>query len=95
MWRVTSSVLPYLNEEALQTQQNFLATFTGKTQRKPRWRECVDIVSTTLGQAVGAMYVRKHFDETSKETAEEMVIDIRNAFVELVIKMDWMDDETK
>lgn len=79
----------------MQIQQDYVAAFSGRRQRKPRWRECVDSVSTTLGQAIGALYVRRHFDETSKEVAVEMVNDIKNAFVEILATMEWMDEETK
>jgi len=79
----------------MHVQQKFVGSFSGRKERKPRWRECVDVVSNTLGQAIGAMYVRKHFDESSKEVAIEMVNDIRKAFVDLLVSMDWMDDDTK
>ncbi|CAL8122372.1 unnamed protein product [Orchesella dallaii] len=95
LWRASSSVISHLSEDAKKIQHEFLGAVSGQRQRKPRWRGCVDIVSTTLGQAVGAMYVRRHFDETSRETALEMVNDIRTAFVDILTTMDWMDVDTK
>lgn len=95
LWRASSAVLSYLNENAVKIQQNFVGALSGRRQRKPRWRECIDITSKTLGQAVGAMYVRKHFDETSREVAFEMVDDIRKAFVQILSTMDWMDEGTR
>lgn len=79
----------------MRVQQDFIGSLSGRKQRKPRWRECIDVASKTLGQAIGAMYVRKHFDETSKEIAIEMVNDIRKAFVDILATMDWMDEGTK
>lgn len=95
MWRTAAAVLPYLNEQAIRLQHQFVGVLSGKLQRKPRWRECIDTVTKTLGQAVGAMYVRKHFDEASKGIAIEMVEDIQKAFVEILSEMKWMDPETK
>ncbi|RWS19320.1 neprilysin-like protein [Leptotrombidium deliense] len=48
-----------------------------------------------MGMAVGSLYVRSHFDENSKEEANDMIEDIREAFLEILKEVDWMDEETK
>ena len=44
---------------------------------------------------VGAMYVRKHFKETAKESTLEMVQDIRLEVKKILDRADWMDDLTR
>ena len=44
---------------------------------------------------VGAMYVRKHFKETAKESMLEMVHDIRLELKKILDRVDWMDDLTR
>ena len=44
---------------------------------------------------VGAMYVRKHFKETAKESMLEMVQDIRLELKKILDRVDWMDDLTR
>ena len=49
----------------------------------------------SLANAVGAMYVQKYFKEDSKQTALEMVQDIRREFDTILKEIDWMDPETR
>ena len=60
-----------------------------------RWRTCVDAAKGSLANAVGALYVRKHFQEDAKKSALEMVHDIRAEFDQILEEIDWMDDLTK
>ena len=38
----------------------------GREETPPRWKFCVSYVNGNLGNAVGAMFVEKYFDENSK-----------------------------
>lgn len=49
----------------------------------------------SLSPAVGALYVRKFFDEKSKTHAMEIVENIRSAFIDMLHKVTWMDENTK
>lgn len=44
---------------------------------------------------MGALYVRKFFNEKSKQHAIEIVENIRGSFIEMIQKVDWMDERTK
>ena len=41
------------------------------------------------------MYVREYFDESSRQSINEMVKDIRSVFIEMIDELDWMDDQTR
>ena len=45
-----------------------------------RWRTCVGAAKGSLANAIGALYVRKFFNEEAKQSAVEMVHDIRAEF---------------
>lgn len=49
----------------------------------------------SFGNAIGAMYVRKYFDESARQSAQEIVKDIRDVFTEIIEKLEWMDEETR
>ncbi len=49
----------------------------------------------SLANAVGSMYVRKYFQEDSRQAALEMVHDIRAEFDHILQQVDWMDENTK
>ncbi|XP_076754338.1 M13 family metallopeptidase neprilysin 2 isoform X2 [Xylocopa sonorina] len=95
MWRAAASSVNYLTEEIRKRQLQYSTALSGKTEREPRWKECIDTVSGSLAISVGAMYVRKYFKENAKKNALEMVADIRQEFTKILEKVDWMDDETR
>ena len=80
MWRAASSSVSYLNDDIRKRQLAYSTALSGRTERESRWKECVDIVSGSLSLSVGAMYVRKYFNEEAKKKAVEMVMDIRQQF---------------
>lgn len=47
-----------------------------------------------MGMAVGALFIRAHFNEDSKKKAEEIIADIKEAFLEILEEASWMDNET-
>lgn len=49
----------------------------------------------SLPISVGALYVRKHFQEGAKRTALEMVNGIRKEFEKILTEVTWMDADTK
>ncbi|XP_057331668.1 neprilysin-2-like isoform X2 [Microplitis mediator] len=95
MWRAVAASVSYLNDEIRKRQLEYSTALSGKTERQPRWKECVNIVSSTLSISVGALYVRTYFNEDAKKNAVEMVSDIRNQFNKILKTVDWMDEETR
>lgn len=84
MWRAAAASVSYLNEEIRKRQLAYSTDLSGRTEREARWKECVDTVSGSLAISVGAMYVRKYFNEEAKKNAVEMVDDIRQQFTKIL-----------
>jgi membrane metallo-endopeptidase-like protein 1 len=95
VWRVAAASMKYLDEEARKISLKFSEKLTGKSEETPRWRTCVGAAKGSLANAVGSMYVRKHFKEDAKQSALEMVSDIRAEFDAMLSQIDWMDDSTR
>ncbi|XP_076238812.1 M13 family metallopeptidase neprilysin 2 isoform X2 [Calliopsis andreniformis] len=95
MWRVAAASVSYLTEDIRKRQLQYSTALSGKTEREPRWKECIHTVSSSLSLSVGALYVRKYFKEDAKKNAMEMVADIKDEFTKILKKVDWMDDETR
>lgn len=62
---------------------------------EPQWRYCVQDTNNVLGFAVGAIFVREVFHQDSKNQAEEMINNVRNAFKKNFKNLKWMDDDTR
>ena len=87
--------MKYLNEKARKISLKFSQQITGREEETPRWRTCVGTVKNSLSTAVGSLYVQRHFKNDSKQTALEMVADIRAEFGRMLEEVDWMDSTTK
>lgn len=95
MWRATASSVSYLTEELRKRQLQYSTILSGRTERESRWKECVDIASGSMSIAAGALYVRKYFHEEARQNAIEMVSDIRTEFIDILKKVEWMDNVTR
>lgn len=49
----------------------------------------------SLPISVGALYVRKYFNEESKKAAIDLVNNIREEYINILREVSWMDDGTK
>ncbi|CAL1682614.1 unnamed protein product [Lasius platythorax] len=94
-WRAAAASVSYLTDDIRKRQLKYTLELNGKTEREPRWKECVEIVSGSMAISVGSMYVRKYFKEDAKKTALEMVEDIREEFTKILKKVEWMDEKTR
>ena len=67
IWRIVQNRASNLDERFRSRRRVFSNLLLGSTKEAPRWRICVQYVNDNLGMAVGAMFVREHFREDSKE----------------------------
>src|SRR5262249_35344166 len=88
-----AAVLPTeLVEEDFAFHDKVLA---GTPQLAERWKRGVAITNAALGDAVGQLYVKKHFPPESKAAMQAMVKNIIAAFRDRIDKLDWMAPATK
>lgn len=62
---------------------------------EPQWRYCIQDTNNVLGFALGAIFVREVFHPDSKEQAEIMINNVRNAFKRNFNNLKWMDEPTR
>ena len=68
---------------------------SGTPALRDRWKRGVEATSAALGEAVGRLYVERHFPASEKARAEEMVRNELVAFAHRIDRLDWMAPETK
>ncbi|CAJ0916670.1 unnamed protein product [Ranitomeya imitator] len=61
----------------------------------PRWKFCIADTDNNLGFALGAMFVKSTFANSSKIRAVQMIRGIKNAFEESLQTLSWMDEDTR
>lgn len=73
----------------------FATELRGTPKQKERWKRAVAAVDNSLGEAVGKLYVERHFPPESKAMMEELVGNLRAALNERIGELPWMSDETR
>jgi putative endopeptidase len=70
-------------------------TLAGQEEPEARWRQAVSYTEGTLGEAVGRLYVSRHFPAEASARMSDMIENLRAAFRESIEELDWMSDATK
>jgi putative endopeptidase len=68
---------------------------SGTPQQRERWKRAVDDTSFALGDAVGKIYVQRHFSPEARAKAQEMADNVLKAFGRRIDALDWMTAPTK
>lgn len=67
----------------------------GTAEQEPRWKRAVGLLGGAMGEAVGELYVAKHFKPEAKERMNELVQNLLKAFDSSIDELSWMTAETK
>ncbi|MEI7420382.1 MAG: M13 family metallopeptidase N-terminal domain-containing protein, partial [Actinomycetes bacterium] len=95
-WQVINSTAPYLSDSFVNTRFDFYGkTLTGQPEMRARWKRGVQLVEGSLGEAVGEIYVEKHFPPAAKARMDELVKWLIKAYEESIKNLDWMTEDTK
>jgi putative endopeptidase len=68
---------------------------TGTEQIRERWKRGVGLVEGMLGDAVGKLYVERHFPPDAKARIDALVANLREAYRVSITNLDWMTPETR
>ena len=91
-----SDYAPYLNKAFVDERFSFVGgVLAGTTQNRPRWERGVRLLDEHLGEALGKLYVEKHFPADSKRRMDELVANLLAAYRESIVKLSWMGPETR
>jgi len=88
----------YLSKEIDDAAFAFTGTvLSGQTAQREPWKRAVAVVGSTqgLGEALGKVYVQRHFTPESKAAMDELVVNLRKAMRLNIDKLDWMGAQTK
>jgi putative endopeptidase len=95
-WHIISGASPYLTKALVDENFNFYGTtLSGIPKLKERWKRGVGLVEGALGEAVGQIYVDRHFGKQAKERMVGLVANLIQAYRVDIKALTWMSDETK
>ena len=100
-FKLINAYEPYLSEPFVEAGfQLFKKELGGIEEQKPRWERGVALVAGrggfgALGDAVGKLYVQRHFKPEAKAKMDQLVQNLLKAFGDSIGDLTWMGDETK
>ncbi|BBN50492.1 M13 family metallopeptidase [Mycobacterium avium] len=95
-WRVIRARAGWLTDELVAADFDFYGRLlTGAEQIRDRWKRAVSLVESLMGDAVGKLYVARHFPPGAKARIDELVSNLRAAYRISISDLDWMTPQTR
>lgn len=95
-WMVLSSAAPSLSKAFVDETFDFQGRFlTGAKEQQERWKRCTEATDRTLGEAVGAEWVKIKFTAEQEKAANDMIDHLFAAMKTHIQNLPWMSDVTK
>jgi putative endopeptidase len=95
-WQLLHSAAPYIAEPFGEENFRFYGTvLSGTPSQEPRWQRGIRVVDGSLGEALGKLYVDRHYPPEAKAKMDEMIRNIQAVFRSRIEKLEWMSDATR
>jgi putative endopeptidase len=95
-WRLIHARAFMLTEDLVAEDFEFYGrTLSGTEQIRDRWKRGVGLVESLMGDALGKLYVERHFPPESKARMDVLVNNLREAYRLSISRLDWMTPETR
>ncbi|WP_338751281.1 M13 family metallopeptidase [Janibacter alittae] len=94
--RIVQSLAAYLDGRIVEEEFDFVGrTLSGIPEQRARWKRGVSLVDASLGEAVGELYVERHFPPVARERMVALVDNLVEAFRRSFAQSTWMGPQTQ
>jgi putative endopeptidase len=95
-WRLIRARAAWLADDIVAADFEFYGRLlTGAEQIRERWKRAVSLVEGLMGDAVGKLYVQRHFPPDAKARIDELVDNLKAAYRASISELDWMTPQTR
>ncbi len=95
-WRLIRARAAWLTDAVVAADFDFYGRLlTGAEQIRDRWKRAVSLVEGLMGDAVGKIYVQRHFPPDAKTRIDALVDNLREAYRISISDLDWMTPQTR
>jgi putative endopeptidase len=95
-WGIIRSFSPYLSSPFVEATFDFYGrTLTGTPEQRARWKRGVSLVEGAMGEAVGKIYVERHYPPEAKAAMDELIARLVEAYRQSISNLEWMTPETR
>ncbi|KAA0111192.1 M13 family metallopeptidase [Mycolicibacterium sp. P1-5] len=95
-WRLINARAAYLTDAVVEANFDFYGRrLSGTEEIRERWKRAVSLVEALMGDAVGRVYVERHFPPDAKARMDVLVDNLREAYRVSINDLEWMTPETR
>jgi len=95
-WHLINNTAPFLSKDFVDQNFDFYnRTLRGQEKMEPRWKLVLDVTSSSLGEAIGQLYVNKYFPPVAKQKMTDLVMNLKKSLKLRIENLSWMGPETK
>ena len=95
-WKAVAALSPWLSSDFVEARFDFYGrTLQGTEQLRDRWKRGVELVEGVLGEAIGKIYVERHFQGGAKESMDVLVANLLAAYKVSIEQLEWMTEPTR
>ena len=95
-WQIVHDAAAVLSSRFVDENFAFYGTLlTGAEELRDRWKRGVGVVEGALGEALGKLYVARHFPPEAKDQMLTLVDNLLEAYRQSITRLDWMTEETE
>jgi predicted metalloendopeptidase len=95
-WCVLHAAAPYLHSAVDRENFDFFERkLTGQKEQQPRWKRALRVIDSSIGEALGRLYVEENFPEEARRRANILVDDLRTVFADRLEGIPWMSAKTR
>jgi putative endopeptidase len=95
-WQIVAGDAPFLSQEFVDEHFDFYGrTLTGAESIRPRWKRAVALVEGAMGEAIGKIYVERHYPPDAKARMDVLVANLIEAYRQSITDLEWMGEATR
>jgi putative endopeptidase len=95
-WHLLRATAPYLHSAAEEESFAFYGRVLRDQQaQEPRWQRAARVIDAEIGEALGQLFVEKHFPPAARARMNDLVENLKAVVRDRLGKVEWMTDATR
>jgi putative endopeptidase len=95
-WRLLQGTAPFLHATAEDEAFEFSGKVLSEQQvQEPRWQRSARVIDSSIGEALGQLFVEKNFPPAARARMVELVANLKAVFLDRLKSVPWMTETTR
>jgi putative endopeptidase len=95
-WHLLRTTAPFLHSAAEEESFAFYGKILREQQvQEPRWQRSARVIDSEIGEALGQLFVEKHFPAAARARMNELVANLKDVFRDRLRNVPWMAQSTR